>query len=297
MIIYAGIAVFCQSCFTGVENTAKINISKKEEAILSPKEEDNILSDYKPLPLSEWQEEKEFIVADKRLQLLIESEEYTPETGDKVTYRGIKARNGADGSEKAVLEFSHGEQSFFYPIDRSVSESLETVVSSDIPMLIDSDMIGFVKNKLQGRNLWTKTSLWYDGEGNNLKGKKYYNVSVYDVTPGDAFFPIRVSFYSNEGSASLLMNIGGGGNDSRSFSKLFYLKDPKLTYRNISDDNWRLIQNEQIKPGMTKEECRLSKGNPSEIESGHNYSNTVEIWMYPNGSFLRFIDGILTDYK
>jgi hypothetical protein len=45
---------------------------------------------------------------------------------------------------------------------------------------------------------------------------------------------------------------------------------------------------------MTKEECRLSLGNPAEVDTGHDYSQTLDLWKYNDGTTLWFEDGILT---
>ena len=48
---------------------------------------------------------------------------------------------------------------------------------------------------------------------------------------------------------------------------------------------------------MTKDECRLSLGNPDELQSGHNTSQTLDIWQYSDGTYLFFSDGILTNFR
>ena len=49
--------------------------------------------------------------------------------------------------------------------------------------------------------------------------------------------------------------------------------------------------------GMTKEECKLSLGNPTDVNSGHDWNSTIDFWQYPNGSYLRFQDGLLVSFR
>lgn len=289
---------FLQSCFTGVEGTGKINLSKKDEAILSPTIEESLLSDCKPEILKEWNYGKQFIITDEKFKILIESDSYIPQKGDTIFFQGTSSRASADGSDKIILSFTHGGDTFIYPLEKLMEEAMQSVTITDIPFLIEIDLLEKIKERLVGKKLWTKSALWYDDSLNYLKGKKFLPVNITGLEPGNAFFPFKVNFSTPEGlSAVFLMSLGNSGNDSRSFNRLFSLSDPKQSYKHISRENWEAIQNESLRIGMSKEECRLSRGNPSETDSGHNYSNTMEIWMYPNGSFLRFIDGVLVEYK
>ncbi|MDE7510365.1 MAG: hypothetical protein K2M62_09595 [Muribaculaceae bacterium] len=48
---------------------------------------------------------------------------------------------------------------------------------------------------------------------------------------------------------------------------------------------------------MTKTECRLSKGNPSDVYDGHDYSKLLLLWVYPDATTLYFEDDILVRVK
>ena len=93
------------------------------------------------------------------------------------------------------------------------------------------------------------------------------------------------------------MNPSNRGLESRTFSTLFYLSDPKLRYPSIRRDVWDLIRNESVREGMTKEECKLALGNPDDVATGHDWSQTIDIWNYKNGTFLQFQDGLLTRFR
>ena len=95
----------------------------------------------------------------------------------------------------------------------------------------------------------------------------------------------------------LQMNYTSDLHDSRNFAAIFFLSDPKEKFPNVSDEHWSLIQNGKVAEGRTKEECKLSIGNPDEVRSGHNRSQTMDIWQYSDGTYLMFTDGLLTNFR
>lgn len=293
--ILLSVPLFLHSCFTGIENTGKITLSKKETAAVAPTAEDLFLADINPPALGEWAQGKKVLVADDKLNLIIENlSGVAVNKGDTLSFQGYQARTGADGTEQTVLIFNKGAFSVFYPVERSPESAATTVYATELPMIIDLDVVDNLRAKLKGKRLWTRTATWYDDSLHYIKGRKFVPVSVTDVLAGDTFFPATVRFEEENGrEGRLFLNLGNNGNESRNFSRLFSLTDPRQNYKHISDENWQAIQNESVRPGMTKEEVRLSRGNPSEVDAGHDYSNTMEIWFYPDGTYLRFLDGIL----
>lgn len=284
-----------QSCFTGVESTGKITLSKKDRSIVAPSNEDLYLADIQPAKIEDWAKGKRLLVADDKIRLVIENPENAfVQKGDTLKFVGINERRGADGTDKAALVFSINGKNLTYPVDKSVSDAKRELSASDLPMLNDADLIDALRKKIAGKTFWTRTTLWYGEDMEYKKGKKFVPVTVTEVSEGDAFFPVTVKFRDSEGnSGRFLMNIGDKGNESRSFGRLFYLTDPRSLYRHISEDNWLAIQREEIRLGMTKEEVRLSRGNPTEVDAGHDYSITMEIWYYPDGTLVRFVDGLV----
>lgn len=291
-------ALVLQSCFTGVEGTRKITLSKKEVNITAPSEEDLFLADIKPPTIKNWKPGKQLLVTDDKLRFITESDGNTVSEGDTIVFQEIKGKHGADGIDKAVLFFNNNGSIIQYALDKTMEEALDDLTAADLAMLIDLETVSAVNDRLSGKRVWTKTTLWYGDSMKHIKGRKFVPVTITAVESGNTFFPLNIRFTDEGGKmGGLLMSIGSTGNDSRSFSRLFSLKDPRLNYRQISDTNWNAIQNEEVVIGMTKEECRLSKGNPSDVNTGHDYSNTMEIWYYPNGSYLRFVDGLLVGFK
>lgn len=278
-----------------MEGTGKINLSKKDQHIISPSPEEKMMSNLKIHKLGEWTPGKRFLVADEKFRLIIDgSSEKAPFMGDTIFFESVSQKSGIDGNNRISINFKIRDCSFSYSVDKSIEDANENLTVADIPMLIDLDQVDDISKELVGKPVWTKSALWYGDNLEYKKGYKYYAVTIVEVCPGNAFFPINVKFTDPNGlSGRFLINAGSAGNDSRSFGKLFSLSDPKANYKNISEEHWKAIQREEVAFGMNKEECRLSLGNPSDVDTGHSYSNALEIWYYPDGRQLRFVDGLL----
>lgn len=298
LVTVALLATGMTSCFTGVEGTSKITLSKKDIHIIAPTEEEVYLRDVQSGPLKQWTQGRRFLITDEKFRFVVSGNTIEPiNKGDTIFYDKTEKRYSAGGGENTLIMFRHKGEKIAYPLERKM-EAVENDLTSDrLPMLIDLEMVEAVKAKLKGKRLWTRSALWYDDSLVYGKGKKFVEVIVDDVKPGNTFFPLIIKFTDEENNTGhYLMNTGTTGNESRGFDRLFYLSDPRTNYKQINDENWKAIQNEELRLGMTKEECRLSKGNPADMDSGHNYSNTMEIWKYSDGSILRFVDGLLISF-
>lgn len=292
-------ALMLSGCFTGVEGTGKINLSKKDRMATAPTEEDRFISNIAPDPIGRWEKGRAFIVADEKFRLIAEGQGHSGiNAGDTLLFYAVESASSADGGERTALSFKanadNENATIGYTIEKPLEIALREVTASEIPMLIDTQTVHSVKDRLLGRTLWVKTALWYGPGMQYKKGRKFEEVKVTDVKSGNAFFPVAVEFETPEGdSGSLMMNIGNSGNGSRNFGKLFSLTNPRNLYKHITEENWEAIKMEEVRLGMTKEECKIAIGNPSDVTTGHNYSNAVEIWQYADGRVLRFVDGIL----
>jgi len=262
---------------------------------------------FKPVagePLSEWKTGRQFIAADNKALLIFDQEglPIDPDVanlkGKTLVYEGTGSRIVPDGSYDMTIFFSCGPERYCYDTGKSMDEALSEVTSDKIPMLIDAKMIESARSLLLGKKLWTRSPLWYDDDGKRIPGLKFVPVTITDVQPGTIAFPMKVKFKDSRGTESwAMMNFGYSGKESRSFSNLFYLSDLRDKYPQIEDDVWHLICQGKIRTGMTKEECKLSLGNPSEVDSGHDYTQTLDLWHYPDGAVLWFEDGFLTRFR
>ena len=290
-------------CFTGVESTKRIDLSRDDKKLIAAEAEDTFLNSLEGMSLKNWKSGRPFQIADGKFVFLLDSpgRQFSPTdtsgmAGKKIFYRTTDVRHRPDGSEETLIIFEDGEKTFSLPSGKRPDSAPSEIKSSDLPMLIDLEAVGEARRILAGKRLWIRTSLWYDSTFNHFPGRKFVPVTVLDVRPGTMVFPLLLTLEDEHGRRFMqFMNIGNGSTQSRSFAKLFRLSDPRRNYPHISDEHWSYIQNGHVSIGMTKEECRLSLGNPSFTDSGHDYSSTIDIWKYDDGTFLRFQDGILIE--
>ena len=251
------------SCFTGIEGTKTIELSRSDRRLVAVTAEDTFLNPVAATPLADWKPGKRFMVADDRVSLLMDpslSDSGVAEIPLKdkiINFRGYSWRNRPDGSKEAMV-------------------MLETA---------DGKRIAFPT----GKNA--------ESASRELR-RKYIPVKVEKVDPGTLVFPVRLEITDDRGTkAYMLMNFGNTATDSRSFANLFSLSDIRKGYPAIEDDVWKLICDGNVKTGMTKEECRLALGNPIDVKSGHDYNRLLDIWQYDDGCYLQFADGILFNFR
>lgn len=288
-------------CFTGIEGTKRIDISREDRKLMVKTPEDTFLNQIGKTYLKNWKPGKVFIVSDNRLPLLFDQppagkfpEDTSGMTGRHLRYAGLDSRKRPDGSLEGVILLSDVTKVYRLPVGKEPERMMDEVTGHDLPMLIDADAVARADRLMTGKELWIKTSLWYDLSGNRISGRKFVPLTVARVEPGTMVFPLRVVLKDTDGNLSVqYMNMGDGTHESRSFAKLFSLTDPRRNYPAISEEHWKLIQEGRIETGMTKEECRLSLGNPTNVDSGHDHNSAIDIWQYDNGLFLRFEDGLL----
>ena len=305
IIILSAILPLFSGCSTGVEGTKTIRMTKTERRELMPSAEQVFVADMKSDPLSDWQQGKRFLVSDEKAAVVLRSTDGSSDNlkGAVLIYNKVESRRTPAGAEEAVILFSGNGRELRYSTGRSIADSYKELTASDVPMLIDLDLVDKALRLLTGKKVWTMSNLWYDADGNIARGVKYVPVTITGVQPGDKVFPLLVSFKDASGSEfGMWMSVRNDGNQasagaSRWFGNLFSLSDPRLGHQEIDDAVWELICTGKVREGMTKEECRLSLGNPDEVDSGHDWNSTLDIWRYQNGTFLRFQDGKLANFR
>lgn len=298
------VCISFSSCFTGVEGTKKITLSRDDRKAIRPSEEELFFSGINPIPLEKWEKGHPFIAADNKVSMIFDQQGMNPDSdasnlgGETFLYDGYFSRITPDGSKNAVILFRRTDTVYAYDSGKPAEEAPLSILSDQIPMMIDATMVSSARELLKGKLLWTRSPLWYNDQGERIPGKKYVAVTVSDVSAGNISFPLKVKFRDESGkSAYMFMNFGNSGSESRSFPNLFSLSDIRKRYQEIHPEVWELICDGKVRAGMTKEECRLSLGNPAEVSSGHDYSQTLDLWHYSDGSVLWFEDGILSRFR
>ena len=285
-------------CFTGVEGTSRIGLPQREVAAARMVREDYMVDSLPVLEVSQWRPGRLFRALDNRTALIFEPRTLPPNplylqmAGKTVTFKEIRTSTTSGGESRHVVVFTDPEREYLYTVPR------DTLTNFDIPMMVDCEVTAEIDRRLRGRTVWVKTQVWTGPSGQNLIGDKFIPVKVDSVTAGRETIPLLVHFTDSAmGPAAVSVNFSRSRTDSRSFSSQFSLSDPRQLYPSIDDNTWALIQKGKIREGMTKAECRLSLGNPSDVTSGSSHSYLYDLWQYPDGSWLMFADGVLTRYS
>lgn len=275
-------------CFTGIEGTEKIKYSKSDRVDTKLSSEEALLIPAKPCPPNQWQTGKQFIMTEGRIGLAF-SPSYIVEKlipGDTIYFQSLSPSLSLAGDSVTDIIFLN---KFGNQITYQVDASISNILGSEhlyIPFTIDAEVISTARQILKGRDLWTLRPI--------SSGKRYSKVTVTDVTPGSSEYPISVILDSGD---SIMILIEGRNSTSRIFSNFFSLTDPRKRYPNISDINWTAICNGTVTLGMTREECRLALGSPTSVDRITAYNGLIERWIYENGIYLNFLDGILTSFR
>lgn len=295
---------FLTGCFTGIESTKTVNLSRQDRKDVLPTPEEDFFRSVEGTELSDWQPKHPFYAVDNRTALIFEQEGMPVSPDDAalggaiLLFEGTTTQLAPDGRLNTVLLFSNKGVTYRYNTGRTPGDAGSKVLSDQLPMLVDLDMVARANSLLQDRKVWIKSPLWYDEEGNRIPGLKLVPVTIRFISPGTVAFPLRVRFTAPDGSeAWAYMNFGHSGKESRSFANLFSLSDPRLRYPGVSDEMWEAITRSALKTGMTKEEAKLSLGNPNDVDAGRSYSETIDVWQYTDGTVLWFEDGLLTRYR
>ena len=299
--LVALLLLMMSSCFTGVESTKKItdkDVKKVVEVLTQEEVEANTLA----IPTDSfacWNRGKQFYVCDNNARLIFApSAAYNADTlnmkGKILAYDGYHLGSVLDNRNTVNIEFTDGKNKYVYSTDKTIGEIKSGYT---IPFLIDMDVVRFVASKLEQRTCYIKTPIWYDLNEEMTAGRKFVEVRIDSVLPGNKVFPLKVMFTDIEArrKAMLWMTAGGTVLKNRSFDALFSLTDLRKRYPDIESDVWQCIVASKVKTGMTKDEVRLSLGNPSSINQRPTYEGVREYWYYPDGRYLYFEDGLLVE--
>lgn len=295
-------ALTLTGCFTGVESTPKITYSdvKRENVRVTPEQE--WLADIRPQPFGEWTPGKRFHVTDNKITLALNPvyTAMTPLDGATIRYKGYREMLAVTGETETELLFESPEGvELAYRVNIS-PEELAARPKVDLPFTIETDIVEATARKIKGKNLWILTSGWYDTSDRATHGRKFVQVTITDVLPGNSIYPVTLEFTPADHPNlhfHLFMSVGENTRLMRSFANLFSFDDPRNNYPAITDENWQLITQGKIAIGMTRNECRLAVGAPKDVDRQSGYSSIHEMWTYENGIYLIFEDGLLVRFR
>lgn len=293
-------ALLLTACFTGIESTPKItaNDIKKEKVVVTA--EQMFLDSVAGEPLSQWKSGKRFFVTDNKINLIFGASANRGDSlaGKYLTYKGNRLSNSVTGEQVVELVFeSDNNAEYVYRTGASMQE-LQSRDVVEVPFTVEESLVAQVKAKMLGQTYYIITPVWYDDNDEIYYGSKFIQVSIVDVQPGNHVYPIKLTFrHAAKQEARLFMSVGNGYKAPRGFSSLFSFNDPRLKYPDITDEVWENIKQGKVALDMTRDECRLSLGMPKEIDRRPGYSGVRELWVYENGAYLIFEDGLLREFR
>ncbi len=287
-------------CFTGVEYTPKVthNDVRKERIVTTP--EDTFLADVADEALREWKPGKRFRITDHKIRLIFGATASVRDSlgGRTLIFDEAREAPSITGTSVTDIVFTIDScRSLIYRINRPLSTLMEQKALS-IPFTIQESLVDDARKLIDGKRLYILTRTWRDDSDNSMNGRQFVAVTVDSVTPGNDIYPIKVSFTDDQGkSARIFLHPGSRTHTPRSFPALFSFTNPRLKYPTINDKAWENIINGRVALDMTREECRLALGAPREVDRGADNSFVREVWLYENGIYLVFEDGLLKMFR
>ena len=296
------VASLLQGCFTGVESTKKItekDVKRAFEEMDRGKKYLAISHFVDSVPA--WRDGKPFWVVDQQARLIFSpSSEYDIDSllleGKQLFYNGYVARRQVDNREVIDLHFTDGFHNLVYPTGRTLEEISHAAFT--VPFLVDGDMIAYYASMIVGKTVYVKTESWLTLDGEKMDGRKFIPVVITSVSAGNRIYPLKVEFKTGDGSLAMLwMTTGWSSISGRDFDSLFSLTDVRLQYPEITAETWARIVDGKVAVGMTKQECRLSMGNPKTVNQLPDQTGLREYWHYDGGRYLFFVDGLLKEFR
>lgn len=298
-----------QGCFTGIESTPQISEGDLHRERVSERPEDRYLADIAPQPPSQWERGKTWTVTDPRSERIFG----TDLAGLTIAFESFEPATSIVGRTETIVRFASPKGPVAYRTDIA-PDSLARMTVLDIPYAVETTTVEAVRSRMAGQTYYVNTSLWNNMSGSSIRGLRFIPVEVVCVEAGEGIYPLRLTLAytpvagiaATPGATKAgdtarryftlpMASPGGtGGGTTRDFADLFLLSDPRKRYPRISDTVWNNIIAGRVADGMTRDECRLAVGTPAEIDRQAGYSSIREIWTYPDGIRLVFIDGILT---
>lgn len=314
LLLSALTAVSLSACFTGVESTPRIDAGEvRRNRAATPSDEQQYLHDIQPLPPRLWLDKKQRLrIDDSRITRIatpgsINPDSVAPREVVVTSLRAASSLFGQDATDITMRDIRDGSE-LHVRIDVPYS-GIDTLERLEIPFTIDLNIVARTDSALRGRRLYVATDRWYDAMGQAVSGLRHIAVQVDSVVPGTFVYPVAVFFtptdasqrqlagMSDGDSRMMYLSVGDMGASSRSFDTAFSFEDPRKRYPEIEDDVWQLIMRGKVQKGMTRTECRLALGAPTNTQRVRTNGIIYDNWSYPDGVYLQFSDGYLTRFR
>ena len=297
------LATMFASCYTGTESTPRIKVDK--EVLYQPTIEELVIdNNFSDKGCHTWSEGKAFTSIEEALSPMLRPEDDATLIDDGLkgeifTYKGYREENIFGDKAVVYLLFECNGHTYSYYTGKSIEEIKESNYLPLIPSLIDMDAVAMARSLFVGKQLYILTNHWYNLQGNVIEGNHLVAVNVTAVEPGNNVLPLAIHFTDQRGvEAQVYITTKSSAHTQMlSFDRLFSYKNPREEHEEISDEVWQAITESRLLKGMTKNECRLSIGLPSEVNKIPTYNGLKEQWLYNSGAYLFFSDGILEEFR
>ena len=154
-----------------------------------------------------------------------------------------------------------------------------------------------IKNKYVNRAVYPKRTLTVTKDDIPTALLRYTPLTIIDLSVSPGTTISKVSLRDREGEvyeADIDLKYNVIIKNDNFIDDVFGFGDLRRQYPSITEDNWQLITNGEIKVGMSKDECRLSLGSPIQIVK--NTNSRYETWYY-QGHVLDFEGNTLLRIK
>ena len=302
-IAFLVVSLLLVSCYTATESTPRIKVDKDiirritaEEAVM-----DNNFVEH---GCHTWLTGKTFTSVDSRLSPVLrpEDNDVSDEVdmmGKNFVYCGFREDNIYGNKDVVYLLFDCEGSKYSYYTGKSMQEIETTNYQPLIPSLVDMDVVAMARSLFVGKTLYIKSNRWYNPQGELMQGRQLVSVRVTGVEPGNNVLPLAISYVDERDVQAQVYITTKSSSQTQmlTFDRLFSYDDPRLQHPDISDEVWKAITEARLMQGMTKVECRLAIGTPSEVKKIPTYSGLKEQWLYNSGAYLFFSDGVLEEFR
>lgn len=171
--------------------------------------------------------------------------------------------------------------------------------------IVPLDNIDVARKLLLGKTLYSMTERGHIDTDKGLRiirVNKFAPYKIEEIGIGNAECPVKIVAKGNDGKKVVFLVSMNGVNATSNnfifgdgyFHNVFSFSNPKMKYKNIPSSTWNLIIGGKVRVGMTKEQCRLSWGNPENVNVTTGSFGTHEQWVYYGDRYLYFENGKLT---
>jgi len=196
---------------------------------------------------------------------------------------------------RTYVIFNCDSKKFEYEYIGDRKEMSNSDVFTNIHDLVYLDEIDNARKLLIGKTFYVISRLNTGFQHNN-----YIPIIIKNVGIGTINDHVKIIYETTDKKQFEVNTTLSGTNTSPIFDRfqnIFSLENPKNKYPKINAEIWSIIQKGKVRSGMTKQECRLSWGEPESINKTSGKWGVHEQWVYSTSSYLYFENGKLTSIQ